>query len=174
SGKDKNRFATDGACNRTTHHRRRANLLVAEHAEQFAEAGEQLLEQAIDRFKRAVARGNSRTPGRDNHSSAFIHQADVHGSDDRRGIIANDRMTGDAVPPALEKLADRLSAGIVGFGSGIADRQDETGYGNRRVSFVLLNAHHRDYMELECGLMRLTWLMAAALTLLSSAVSAHL
>jgi len=42
---------------------------------------------------------------------------------------------------ALEKLADRLSTGIVRFGSSIADRQDETGHGNRRVSFVLLNTH---------------------------------
>src|SRR6185436_8023407 len=83
----------------------------------------------------------SRAPRGDDDASPCINQADVHGGDNRSGIIANDGVARDGVTAALEKLADRLSAGVVVFGAGVADREDETSNGNRRVRFVLLNAH---------------------------------
>src|SRR5262252_7827353 len=42
-----------GAC--TAHHRRGANLLEAQHPEEFPEAVEALVQEAADRFIRAVA-----------------------------------------------------------------------------------------------------------------------
>ena len=60
---------------RAAHHRRRADLLEAEHAEQLAESVQALLEQAVDGFEGAVARRDAGAAG---------------GDDDlRRGVVSH-------------------------------------------------------------------------------------
>src|SRR5262245_3321951 len=52
-----------GAC--AAHHSGRADLLVAQHAKELAKPVEPLVEKSRHRFKRAIARGNPRSAGRD-------------------------------------------------------------------------------------------------------------
>ena len=67
SGQRDDDAAGDEAGAGAAHHRGRADLLVAQHAEQLAEAVEPLLEQRVDRFVRAVARRDAGAAGRDDH-----------------------------------------------------------------------------------------------------------
>ena len=70
SRQDEDRGAARDAGGGARHHRGAADLLVAEHPEQLAEAVEPLLEQAGDRFVGAVARGDAGAAGRDDRVDA--------------------------------------------------------------------------------------------------------
>src|SRR5258707_7870723 len=61
-----------GAC--AAHHRRRSDLLVTEHPKELAESVETLLQQRVDRFVRAVARGDAGAAGRDDDFHVRIRE----------------------------------------------------------------------------------------------------
>ena len=90
---------------RPAQHRRGADLLVAEHPEQLAEAVEPFLEQAGNRLVRAVARRDAGPARRDDHAGVAARKLLVQDAPDRRRIVADDRVADDLVPPAVASSA---------------------------------------------------------------------
>ena len=101
-----------GAC--AAHHRRRPDLLVAEHAEQLAESLEPLFEKVADDFVGGVARRDARAACRDDDMGRRGVELLLNCCPDRFGIVADDRAARHLVAVRLEQLGDRDAAGVVG------------------------------------------------------------
>src|SRR3970282_1221141 len=94
----------DYAALRAREHRRRADLLVGEHAEQLAEPREPLVEERLDRLVRRVA---ARDPGASREDEGLDRRRGATRADDRRhlgGLVLDDGVARDAVARRFQEL----------------------------------------------------------------------
>src|SRR4029450_9783749 len=108
------------------HHRARADLLVAEHAKELAEAVEPLPQHAVDRLERAVARCNARAARRDDDLNLGAGQLTADRIAQLLGVVPHERASDDAMPGGGQELDDRPAASIVFFRARVADGHDIT------------------------------------------------
>ena len=120
-------------------HRGAADLLVAERAEELAEAVEPLLEQARDRFVGAVARGDAGAAGGDDRVDA----ADLpeHRLVHVLRLVAEDLALGDDVPGGFEQLDDGPPADVGFRRARVADRQHGAAHARHGRLSMVLYAH---------------------------------
>ena len=126
------------------HHRRRADLLIAEHPEKFAETVEPFFEERADRLVRVVAGSDSRPAVRDDHLHPGIGKMPFDRAVDQLGIVPDDRTAGDDMAAGRQQLGNQAAARIVLQRSRIADRDDEAMDRLRGVGLVLDDAHDED------------------------------
>src|SRR5215470_14780131 len=119
-------------------HGRRADLLVGQHAEQLAEAGEALLQEGLHRLEGGVAAGDAGTAREDEGLHRGCGAAGADHCGDLRGIVLYDGVAGDLVPRLGQELADE-DAARVGLGR-LAVRHGEDKAADRggSVRLVLL------------------------------------
>ena len=144
SGQRDDNAAGDEACAGARHHRRRADFLVAEHAEQLAKTVEPLLEERADRFKRAVARRDAGSSCCDDRLNAAIGQMALDRAVHQLRIVPDDRAAGDHVAGGGQQVGDGAAAAVVVERSRVADGDDETMNGGRGIGLVLGDSHDED------------------------------
>ena len=140
-GHRENHLPVRGARTRAAQDRRGADFLVAECPEQFSEAGEPLLQQAIDRFVRVI-------PGRDAGSARGENRLDVRvgelGSQRRAhaGRIIREYLTArDLMAVARQQILNHATAGVGCLRARVTDRQNVTSNAGRRGRSVFDVAH---------------------------------
>jgi len=127
-----------------------ANLGVTEHTEEFAETNESFLQEPGDGFDSAVALADTGTPVEHNGFDCWSLNKHIERREDLGRLIFQYGIVGNVVLITNEEIADRLAAGIVGFGPGIANRDDSTvdmGVLFLSTGLMLLS---RDHEELSC------------------------
>src|SRR3970282_1865452 len=95
---------------RAGEHRRRADLLVGEHAENLAEPREPLVEERLDRLARGVA---ARDPGASREDEGLDRRRGAARANDRghlSGLVLDDGVAGDAVARGAQELPDERPA----------------------------------------------------------------
>ena len=126
------------------HHRRRADLLVAEHAEQLAKPVEPLFEKRADCLVRAVARGDARSAVGDDHLKAAVRQMAFDCAVNQFGVVPDDRAAGHYMAGGREQFRDSAAADVVVERSRVADSYDETLDGCGPLGLVLGDSHDED------------------------------
>ena len=140
SRQDEDRRAPRDAGSGTTEHRRRADLGVAKHPEQFAEAVETLLKQPVDCFKCAVARRDARATRGDDRLHTRIGQAMFHRRRHLVRFVPDDPPLRHDVPGVFEERPDRVATRVGVGGACVADRQNEAAHTRRRRAPVFRDA----------------------------------
>ena len=105
---------------RAREHRRRADLLPAQHPEELAEAGEGLLEQARERVVRRVALGDA-GPSVDDDDLRAPHEV-VHRGADLVRLVADDVVAGDDRSGRGDALLEPRAVRVGLARSRVADR----------------------------------------------------
>src|SRR5260370_776019 len=105
------------------HHRRRSDLLEAQHPEELAEPVEPLLQQCIDRFERAVARRDASAARGDDRLRARI--AEMGDSPDHQRLAAEVLGIRNAPPDLARRL---VSQALV-----VEDRRDAWRLAGERI-----------------------------------------
>ena len=150
----------DEACAGAAQHRRRADLLVTEHAKQLAESVEPLLQQRADRFVRAVAGRDAGSAGRDDHLDAAVGEVPLDRAVHLLRIVPDERAAGDDVTRGGQQVGNRAAAGVVLQRPRVADGDDEAPDGIWSAGLVLDDAHDEDCTgrgaRAPCGLTRTT------------------
>ena len=113
---------------------------IAQHAEQLAESVEPLVEQRRDGFVGAVARGDAGAAGRDDDLDVRrLPRARFRAPS--AGSSRTIRRPTTSWPASVERLRDRVAAGV-GLGRArVADRQHEAPDACRRVVSMGLDGH---------------------------------
>src|SRR5689334_9775807 len=101
-----------------------ADLLVAEPAEQLAEARDLLLIDLLEGLGRHVPAGDAGAAGGDHHVDLGVADPGLELLDDRGLIVLDDAARDHAVAGLGRELRQRRARLVVGFGPGVGDRQD--------------------------------------------------
>ena len=117
-------------------HRGGADLLVAEHAEEFAEAFDAFFDDPVEGFGRDVAAGDAGAAGADDDVDVGVGDPAAEVGFDGTGVVALDGAGGDLVAGGLDAGFQRIAGAVVGEGSGIRDGQDGDGDGNEAAGLV--------------------------------------
>src|SRR3989338_8782998 len=122
---------------RPREHRRGPDFLEGEHAEQLAEPGQALVEQAVDRLERGITGRDAGAARRDHrlHRGVRARRADGTGHVGR--LVADDRRGDDLVAAREQELLDQAAARVGLGGLRVGDREHETPDRARRVCLVL-------------------------------------
>ncbi len=123
------------------HHGCGADFLIAQHAEELAEAFQPFFDEPRYDFVGGVARRNPRASGRDNHLRIRGIELSLQRCFDRRGIVANDPASGQCVAAGFEQLRDGRPARVGARLPRVADGQHVTAHGARRRRLVIDVAH---------------------------------
>src|SRR5690606_25543810 len=106
-----------------------ADFLIAEHAKEFAEAGERLFEQAADHVVGGVAGADTRTAVEQNQANLREGGEFVEGGGDLIRLVPDETVGGDYMP-LLGHFPLNVVAVDVGFGgAGVADGDNGDGDG---------------------------------------------
>src|SRR6185503_16168422 len=131
----------NGARAGAAHDRRRADLLVAEHAEQLAEAVEPLLQQRGDRLVAAVARRDPGAAGGDDHLHVRSREVPFDCRPHLVGIVFHDRAARHLVAGGGQHVGDRLAARVGVGRARVADRHHHAAHRRGRLRLVLSLGH---------------------------------
>lgn len=122
-------IAGDESGDGAAEHRRRADLCVTEHAEEFAEAVQRMREAARDDLDGRVAPRDARAAGREDDLNARVADPFVEAARDLRWFIAADGVGDDGVPALREHAADERPALVGRLGASVGDGEDGAGDG---------------------------------------------
>src|SRR5205807_9704680 len=106
--------AAGDAAGRPALDRRGADLLIAQHAEDLAEAGDLLVVDGVEGLRRDVAPGDAGAAGGDHHVDRGVGDPGVQLLDDARLVVAHDAARGDAVAGRGDQLGKRVAGPVVG------------------------------------------------------------
>ncbi len=104
--------------------RRRADLLEADPAEQFAEPVDPFLRDIAERLGRDIAAGDAGSAGRDNHLDLGVGGPAAELVGDRRAVVANDIARGENMAGFLHAFAQRVARAVIVHVAGVGDRQN--------------------------------------------------
>ena len=109
----------------TTQHGRRANLLIAERPEQFAEPIDPFVEQRSDDLVGLVTRADTRAAGCDDDLDRGVGQLRFHDAAYGVGVIRNDGPANDLVATTGQQLDDRKSSRVSRLRPRVTDGHDK-------------------------------------------------
>ena len=133
----------DEAGGGAAHHRGGADLLVAEHPEQLAEAVEPFLEQPRDRFVGAVARRDAGSAGRDDACDVRVRELPLDRAAHELGGSSLTIVRPVTWWPAREQqIGDRPAARVGGLRAGVADRHDRSSAPSAGACALVLDVAH--------------------------------
>ena len=118
-----------------------ADLLQALPAEQFAEAVDALLIDALEGFGRHIPAGEARAAGRDHAVGFGILDPPPQNRADGVYLVAHDGPAGQDVPVALQPLDQRVARAVVGLAARIGDGEHRDAHGNEGAAFVDAAGH---------------------------------
>src|SRR2546425_944944 len=124
-------------------HRGRAHLLVGEHAEEFAEAGQALVEQRLDRLERGIARRDPRTARHDHRLDPLVPARRAHDALNVGGLVAHDREANDPMTRRVQELSDQRAAGVRLGRLRVGDGEHPAADAFRRVGLVIARSRSR-------------------------------
>src|SRR5665213_1476040 len=121
--------------------RRGTDLLIAEVAEQLAEAVDLLLVDGLEGLGRDVATRDAGPPGRNDDIDLRIGDPAPERGDDVTLIVPDDALGRDAVPRRLDQLDKRAAGFVGGFVAGVRDRQDRDVDGQEGARLIDFGRH---------------------------------
>ena len=126
-------------------HRRGADLLVAQHAEQLAEAVEALLAAGRRRPRTSSRASDARAAGRDDHLHVRSWRAAARrGRGHAPGRLSTIAAADHLVAGGAEQIGDGAAARVGRVVPRVADRQDVAAHGRRARLLCVEMSHGRD------------------------------
>src|SRR6202167_1869419 len=128
---------------------RGADLLVAHHAEQLAEAGDLLLINRVEGLGRDVAAGDAGAARRNDNIDGRIGNPGLELGDDRALVVLDDALGRELVARSLDQLGQGLAGFVGGFVAAVGNRQDRDVDGQEGALLTDWR-RHGDYPALGC------------------------
>jgi hypothetical protein len=123
------------------HHRRRADVLITQHAEEFAEATDFFLEESLNRLEGGIARRDAGSAVEEDgvHIGLIEQDADRVGDEER--LVLENLIGHDRVIVRGQEVFDLLAAGVGLFRASVTRRDDRAPHGAMGLAFMFGNRH---------------------------------
>src|SRR5262245_57061859 len=118
-GQHEDRASVHDPCRRAGQHGRGADVLVAQHSKQLAEAVNPFVEKRRHRFVCRIATGNAGSAGRDDHVDPAPADFFADGGGNLLGLVAHELAAEDGMTGILEHAGNRGAACHGGGRSGV-------------------------------------------------------
>ncbi len=112
-------------------YRRGLDILVGEHSEHLPEAIQNLVQQGLHGFRRAIPAGHAGAAGADHDLYAWIGNPAGHFGPDTIDIVGHDAFLRQLVPRLLQTCHQRLAGDIVGLDAAVGNHQHGNFQGNK-------------------------------------------